>query len=260
MLRKVDWHHYENPAKTYSPWKRTLKGIVVRGLYRKLVEYAVFSSNEGRKLILKTDLWVEALGLSEFKGIRGNYDLVGVELSKGICEGSKAVMSGRSIVCASIRYLPFRSGAFTTLVDISTLDHVSYEEARYVVAEYSRVLKEGGVLLLCIDSILSFPWEMYRKLVLKFTAWSWLPRYVRQMVSNHDFEIINRFYANTLLDSFSDIFWQMSGWSDTSRWTFRQEWNKVYAFIAQYYAVVARKDGQTTSEIDSAIISTHQSA
>jgi hypothetical protein len=67
--------------------------------------------------------------------------------------------------------------------------------------------------------------------------------YVRRMILAHDFEIINKFYANTLLDSFSDLFWQLTGWSEASRWTFRQDWNKVYAFIAQYYAIVARKIG-----------------
>jgi hypothetical protein len=78
ILRKVDWHNYTNPARTYSPWKWTLKGIVVRGLYRKIVEYAVYSSKEGRKLILKTDLWIEALGMDEFKWIPGEYEVVGV--------------------------------------------------------------------------------------------------------------------------------------------------------------------------------------
>lgn len=207
------------------------------------MEYAVYSSEEGRKLILKTDLWVEALGMDEFKWIPGEYEVVGVELSKGICQGSKPVMKGDPILCASIRNLPFRSETFTTLIDISTLDHVSYVEAANVIAEYSRVLKRDGILLLCIDSKFSFPWEMYRKLLLKFEAWSWLPKYVRQMILAHDFEIINKFYANTLLDSFSDLFWQLTGWSEASRWTFRQDWNKVYASIAQYYAIVARKIG-----------------
>ncbi len=207
------------------------------------MDYAVHCSTEGRKLILKTDLWIEALGLDEFKSVPGQYEVFGVELSEGICAGSKPVMGGNPIIRASIQNLPFRSETFTTLIDISTMDHVGYLEATDVIAEYARILKRDGILLLCIDQKFSLPWEMYRKFLLKYQAWSWLPKYVRQIILAQDFEIINKFYANTLLDSFSDIFWQQSGWSENSRWTFRQEWNKVYAFIAQYYAIVARKTG-----------------
>ena len=230
-----------DPAKTYSPWKKSLKSILVRGLYRKIIDYAVYVSIERRKLILKTDLWTEALGMNEFKSIPGNFELFGVELSKGVCALAKPVMNGKPIVCASIQNLPFRSETFTILIDISTMDHVSYDDAGRVVAEYNRVLRPSGILLLCVDSKFSFPWEVYRKLLLKFEAWSWVPINVRHLIQAHRFEIVNKFYANTFLDSLSDIFWQFSGWSEASRWTFRQDWNKVYAFLAQYYAIVARK-------------------
>jgi SAM-dependent methyltransferase len=242
-FRKAEWQNYMNPANTYSPWKRTLKSIVVRGLYRKLVDYAVHCSNDERKLILKTDLWTEALGMEQIKSVPGKYEVFGVELSKGICAGSKPVMKENPIICASIQNLPFKSETFTTLIDISTMDHVGYVEAAGVVAEYARVLKRGGILLLCIDSKFSLPWEIYRKVLLKYEAWSWLPKHVRQIILANGFQIINKFYANTLLDSFTDIFWRVSGWSEASRWTFRQDWNKVYAIMAQYYAVVARKAG-----------------
>lgn len=79
-------------------------------------------------------------------------------------------MNKNAILCASIRNLPFRSETFTTLSDISTLDHISYVEAANVVSEYARVLNHDGILLLRIDSKFSFPWEMYRKLLLRFEA------------------------------------------------------------------------------------------
>jgi SAM-dependent methyltransferase len=238
--RRFDWDLVD-PVRSYSPWKKKLKNIIVSGLYCKLIDYAVHCTQiSGSHLILKTDLWTEALGMDDLNSIKGDFEVVGVELSKRVCTSSKLVMKGENIIRTSIRDLPFKSEAFSTVVDISTIDHVGYSEATDVVAEYFRILRREGILLLCIDSKLSLLWEIYRK-NLNYPTESWMPKYIREIILAHDFDIINKFYANVLVDSFSDIIWQLMGFSTSSRWTFRQNWNKVYSFMAQYYTIVARK-------------------
>jgi SAM-dependent methyltransferase len=223
---------YVNPPRTYSPWKKTLKGILVRQLYSKLINYAVkFTSGPGSKLLLKTDLWVECLGIDQLESMEGGFEIVGIDFSKAICACSKPMMANRNILCSDIKHLPFKSASFNIIVDISTIDHVHYSEASGVIGEYARLLKPSGILLVCIDSKLSFPWEVYRKFVLKYEAWSWLWKYAREIVATNGLEIMKAFFANAFLDSFSGLALPFA----------ESRWNRLSSVLAQYYVIIARK-------------------
>lgn len=121
--------------------------------YRLLSRYVGFAG----KVVLKTDLWNESVSperevLSYYSGSCQ----VGSDISGTVCKG--ALKRNRLLlVCqGDIRDLPFKSGAFDIILDISTIDHVSESDAVRVIAEYARLLKSGGKLFLLYAQKYSF--------------------------------------------------------------------------------------------------------
>jgi SAM-dependent methyltransferase len=160
-LGKSPWERVV-PSSTYLPWKKTLKRIVVRNLYRTLMEYAIQYAGDA-KWLLRTDLWLECLGIDDLvTGVRG-LEFCGVDISDGSCSGAKPIMPDSAQ--ASIVKLPIKSENFDVVIDVSTIDHIRHPQVPSVIGEYARVLRPKGILLLCTDSKLSFPWEMYRRIL-----------------------------------------------------------------------------------------------
>ncbi len=118
--------------------------------YRSAVERAIARRREGTRTVLKADLWNEALGgardvaghFHETLGLR----FVGIDIALEVC--TRARVPSVSVVQADIRALPFRSGSFDAVLDLSTLDHLPEAGAAQAIAEYRRALHAGGVLLL----------------------------------------------------------------------------------------------------------------
>lgn len=218
------------PLSVYSPWKRRLKSFLVKGLYRRLILIALRSVGE-TKLFLKTDLWVECIGIDQLEGVDRRIEVCGLDISGEICQAAKPAMLGRHVINASIVNLPFRSTIFDVLVDISTTDHVPHKEASHVFSEYSRVLKPEGVLVICLDSKVSLLWEMYRKLFLKYPVHSWMPSQIRESILTNGFKLVKGYFGNSFVDSLIPQVELIQG----------TIYNAIFSVISQYYIVIARK-------------------
>jgi SAM-dependent methyltransferase len=114
---------------------------------------AVLATVEGDpRRVLKTDLWNECLGgTRDIAGpVQRAYGCppVGVDLAYQVCRLARARVAGLRTVQADIRALPFRDGSFDAVLDLSTLDHVPQGGMATAIAEYRRVLRGRGLLLL----------------------------------------------------------------------------------------------------------------
>lgn len=111
----------------------TLDSDPIRKTYREMVEGFGL---EGRTL--KTDTWNETE--TEFPIKADKYIELDAERVR------KAQRLGYDVVLGDVRQLPFEDESFDNVVDLSTIDHVvDYQNA---LAEYKRVLKPGGTLIL----------------------------------------------------------------------------------------------------------------
>ncbi|MDY6918485.1 MAG: class I SAM-dependent methyltransferase [Chloroflexota bacterium] len=121
--------------------------------YRKLVRRAVaFIASDTNEIdLLKTDVWEEGVetGIDVLTQLAGDrYRLHGIDISSVACTAAREHNGGIRVVQGDIRSLPFADASFDVVLDLSTLDHVTLGDARYAVAEYTRVLRQHGVLLL----------------------------------------------------------------------------------------------------------------
>ncbi len=113
------------------------------------------------ELILKTDLFEEALGADEifltWPGPESGAVLYGLDISPRICTGAdrRLAEAGRNVFVstADARRLPFGEGAFDLVFSCSTLDHFT-DRSDLVrgIEEAARVLKQGGELVLVLDN------------------------------------------------------------------------------------------------------------
>jgi len=141
--------------------------------YRHAVDAALSRAGGAAPRVLKTDLWNECVAgdrdianhLAESVGCR----LFAVELSLALCVRGRDRAPGAAVVRADIRALPFRTGSFDAVLDLSTLDHLSEEGAARAVGEYERVLRPAGALLLVY-------WQRGALLRLRLLLKRWLGR------------------------------------------------------------------------------------
>jgi len=159
-------------------------------------------------------VWARASG-------RELYGRPAVDISDGICSGAKPIMPDSAQ--ASIVKLPIKSENFDVVIDISTIDHIRHPQVPSVIGEYARVPRPKEILLLCTDSKLSFPWEMYRRILLKYPAYSWMPKQLLAAVDANHFEILQSFFGNTFLDS---LFWPLLQHSDSRFYTLSTHSNR----------------------------------
>lgn len=107
--------------------------------------------------MLKTDLWTEgivrsrevlnhAVELAEQE--RFFVDSYGIDISKEIC--NRAVKHGTraKIRQGDIRCLPYLNEYFDLILDVSTIDHIPFSEAKVALSEYYRCLRTNGVLVI----------------------------------------------------------------------------------------------------------------
>ena len=69
---------------------------------------------------------------------------VGVDLNSEWLHKARKGQGKVFLVRADARYLPFRSGAFSMVVSIEVLSHISPEDRRRVLADICRVMASGG--------------------------------------------------------------------------------------------------------------------
>ncbi|HEY49185.1 MAG TPA: methyltransferase domain-containing protein [Dehalococcoidia bacterium] len=197
---------YSRFGRMVAPYWRLERRLVVESSLTPLIP----ASGEEKVLLLKTDLWNEGIDdsagdIHDFLGdIRRFAEVVGIDVSPIICRsaGSRARDEELKVACADVRRLPFRSGTFDAVLDVSTLDHIPPDNIALVIGEYKRVLREGGTLTLIFDSD-TFWWVSYLRNIFnrlrcqgvgEFQFWCKLsPYWVRRKLSEHGFTIRNEF-------------------------------------------------------------------
>jgi len=122
-----------------------------------LARWAGITSN---KIVLKTDLFEEALGPDHFLFhlAKFNSNVVGIDISSEIASraSKRSRQHGSNLgryICCDVRQLPFNSDSFDLLISNSTLDHFSNE--RDIIAalhELRRVLRPAGILIITMDN------------------------------------------------------------------------------------------------------------
>jgi len=153
--------------------------------------------------ILKTDLWNEAKKDERyFLDAPGNK--FGLDISGKICRLSK-LKYGKNLSLAqgNIESIPFRSDIFHLIWDISTIDHCKHPEM--VLAEYNRVLKSGGILLLVVENLLCFSFpvtKMQSFLGLHVPFNGYLSSKVIQACQMTGFQIVDHFKTKVHLPKF----------------------------------------------------------
>ena len=94
-------------------------------------------------MVLKTDCWNEAVGNCPFDC---EHETVFLEINSSRLAEARARFPQSNFVHGDIRQIPFAPEYFHAVIDLSTNDHVPDPERAF--AEYHRVLKPGGRLLL----------------------------------------------------------------------------------------------------------------
>jgi SAM-dependent methyltransferase len=79
-------------------------------------------------------------------------NVVGLDLSVAQLRLARALLTGAALVHADLSVLPFRDGSFAGLVSYYAVIHVPRTDHRAAFSEFARVLRPGGVALLCLGA------------------------------------------------------------------------------------------------------------
>ncbi|MCW4003205.1 MAG: class I SAM-dependent methyltransferase [Candidatus Bathyarchaeota archaeon] len=120
----------------------------IRMFYFQLVNRALGQLGADKNLrILKVDLWNEGVETSrDILGSLPSVEGVGFDFSNRICRLAKNRLRNVGITQAVCQNLPFDSGKFDLVLDLSTIDHIPFSGVSKIFAEYYRVLKPKGLL------------------------------------------------------------------------------------------------------------------
>jgi SAM-dependent methyltransferase len=114
------------------------------------------------RFVLKTDLFAEAVspsraflwGMLQADGAVIGIDVSGTTTSRARTNSAKYApdLPGTFVNC-DVRQLPFVNDSLDFIVSDSTLDHFAHtEEIDAALAEFTRVLKPGGTLIITLDN------------------------------------------------------------------------------------------------------------
>lgn len=96
--------------------------------------------------------------------------LIGVDIDPNYVAGTKAALGGSmQLVVADAEHMPFRDGSCRLIVSNCMIEHLGNDEA--FISESSRVLKEGGMLIITADSHPDKPTLLTRALCSLMPKW-----------------------------------------------------------------------------------------
>ncbi len=107
--------------------------------------------------VLKTDLFDEAMGDGLYPLLSARAaQVVGIDIAPAVVRRARERHEGIEGITSDVLRLPFAEGSFDAVVSNSTLDHfASADDIRAGLAEISRVLRPGGLLVITLDN----PWN-----------------------------------------------------------------------------------------------------
>jgi len=115
---------------------------------------SIWAPSGNGKSTLKTDLFEEAFGrdsLIDTLGLSFTFT-VGIDLSRVVVKKAKERLLGYPFLVSNICRLPFKEESFDFILSNSTLDHLPFDMLYDGINEMWRVLKNGGCLILTLDS------------------------------------------------------------------------------------------------------------
>ncbi len=77
-------------------------------------------------------------------------EVICLEIDKELVKKTQVLYPDMNIVMGDIRDIPFGDKVFDSVMDLSTLDHVPFEDAKTALKEYHRVLKDSGNMVLIV--------------------------------------------------------------------------------------------------------------
>jgi SAM-dependent methyltransferase len=183
-------------------WYRQQTGLLWRlhsdAVNVRLLERWLPPAPVGR--VLKTDLFDEGVaeGLLPWLAARGGA-VVGVDVSASVVGAARLRHPEFDVKLADVRALPLADCEFDVVVSNSTLDHFdSRSDLDQAIAELSRVLRPGGVLVVTLDNPLNpvialrnalpFRWLKALRIVPFYTGATCAPRPLREMLRRHDLQ------------------------------------------------------------------------
>ena len=154
-------------------------------------------------MVLKTDLWQESgRGEGVLDLFPSNARVVGMDIARTTCRAALTYKERPvDVAQANILALPFASGVFDVVIDLSTIDHVSLHDALRVIQEYARVLRPTGILQMTFwrDTLLTrFALRYIKSDIYKLGKTQFLlsDRVVKSAVSK-SFEILQEYCTGT---------------------------------------------------------------
>ena len=126
----------------------------MQGVYRHLMQEWFPATQAGRGL--KSDLFEEAVTPHSLLADLGS-ESIGVDFSCAVVQAARARLNldGRTWLCVvgDLRQLPLQSGTITRLLSGSSLDHFACKaDIATSLAEFVRILKPGGILVITFDN------------------------------------------------------------------------------------------------------------
>lgn len=195
---------YEKDAEIVKKFAK--KTNLQARIWREIVDRFI-SSIGRRELLLKVDLWNEVVDTDRnlFKTYKkiGFKKIIFVEFSKKLCilYSRKKVNNRDFIVNCDLTHLPLKDKLVDVIMDISTSDHLSFKEFNVAAKEYSRVLKDNGLLILLHNNSDYYLADLIKKSnLLTIPFHSRTDKTIERVLTKHFNIREKRFIFNLILD------------------------------------------------------------
>lgn len=103
------------------------------------------------------------------------YADVGIDFSKGMLKRTKSHHKDRSIIQASILYLPFKDKAFSTVFTVDVLFHIPRDKWSYALKEMSRIANDCYNFMGEDRSVMGSIFAYVRNIPFKKVFWKIFP-------------------------------------------------------------------------------------
>jgi SAM-dependent methyltransferase len=81
-----------------------------------------------------------------------NFQVIGLDFSQQQLLLARKNIHGAALVCADITKLPFHNSTFDAIISYYSIIHIPRKEHREVLFNFHRLLKVGGLALLCLGA------------------------------------------------------------------------------------------------------------
>jgi len=91
-------------------------------------------------------------GVPVTMALSNHFDVTGVDISETQLEVARRLIPRATFVCRDMTELDFPAGSFDAICSFYAIIHVPRDEHRPLLLDFHRMLKPGGLLLLCMGA------------------------------------------------------------------------------------------------------------